>query len=412
MNAVHRPVFSEQERDPKEKITFTVTVKKKWKNLKKGAISTSLFLVTLLIFFHFFLAKTEIKIWPKTEIINLDEKVTADAKANQISSREKVIPGEIFEEQRSASQQFPTSGKALKETNAQGIIRVYNNYDLPQPLVANTRFQPPLEKVLYFRAVKSVVIPAKSYLDVEVKADRPGEDYNIAPSTFSIPGLAGLPQYYSVYGKSASAMTGGFKGEAPKLTEKDLQDAEKILMEKIENEIKSYLNSKTSDDFVILDGGIFQETVEASSSVQVGEQVESFNFNLKVKSKTISFKKSDLESLVKEIVNSKLQDANKKIQPEHLKIDYSLESADKNSGKIVLNLKISAKIYSDIDLISLKRNLFGKPIEETRVLLENQPQIDKVQIKVFPFWLKKNPGKDEKIQIKLNLDPVRSSEKD
>ena len=376
----------------------------------------SLFLIGGAIFLHFVLAKINIEIWPETENLNLDEEVTVNINTEQINLAQSIIPGEAFEAERSISQEFNSSGKEIKEKSAGGIIRVYNNYDLPQTLVANTRFQPALENVIYFRSVKTNVIPAKSYLDIEVKADRPGEEYNIEPATFSVPGLAGLPQYYSVYGKSFSQMTGGFKGLVGQVKEEDLDLAEKSLSEKLKKEAKDYFAAESAkdlisaaedaetDSFIFLDEGFIQEIIEASSSVATGTEADSFSFNLKAKTRAIAFKKSDLDNFVKELIRLKIQDTDKKIEEQSLKIDYSVNKIDLPSGKIILNLKISVKIYADVNQGSVKKALFGKSLKESQLLLESQPFIIKAKLNVFPPWLRRIPENEEKIKIKLNID--------
>ena len=140
-----------------------------------------------------------------------------------------------------------------------------------------------------------MVIPAKGYIDIQVKADRPGEEYNIEPATFSLPGLAGLPQYYSVYGKSSSAMTWGFKGEAPQIKQEDPDEAKKILLEEAGKQIKDDLANKIPENSILLDEATFQEIITASSSAPVGAEVNSFIFDLKIKIKTIVFTRSDLD---------------------------------------------------------------------------------------------------------------------
>lgn len=149
---------------------------KKGSRLKKSLFLAFLFLISGLLFLHFVLAEVNVEILPETENLNLEEKITVDSTIKQLDLASKVVPGKIFETEKSASQQFSSSGKVVKEKNAQGIIRVYNNYNAPQTLVANTRFQPPLDSVLYFRSTKTVVVPAKNYLDIEVKADRSGNN--------------------------------------------------------------------------------------------------------------------------------------------------------------------------------------------------------------------------------------------
>lgn len=396
----HLPPEEEIEKEKK----ITKVKGRKGGRLKKGLFFIFLFLISGLFFLHFVLAKVNIEIWPETENLNLDEKVTVDANVEQLDLISKVIPGEVFETEKSAVQEFSSSGKTLKENNAQGVIRVYNNSDISQTLVATTRFQPPLEKVIYFRTTKTIVVPAKGYLDVEVKADRPGEEYNIDPSTFSIPGLAGGTQYYSVYGKSFSPMTGGFKGQVSQVKQEDLDSAKKGLLEKLKKETKEYLTKESSEEFIFLDEGMSQEIIEASSSVPVRTEAESFNFNLKIKIKAIAFKKSDLDNFIKEFIRLKIQNTDKKVEEKSLKIDYSAGEINTQLVKIILNLKISAKVYSDIDQKALKKALFGKSLKESQTLLENQPGITKSQLKVFPIWLKEIPENEERIKIKLNID--------
>jgi len=350
--------------------------------------------------FHFRWSRAEIEIWPKIQTLNLDTKVTIDVKADKPDFLSQIIPGKIFEEEKLISQKFFSSGKALKEEKARGIIRVYNNYHLPQTLMTGTRFQPSTEKVLYFRTIKRNIIPSKKYLDLEVRAEMAGEEYNIGPSTFSIPGLAGTPQYYSIYGKSFSAMAGGFKGEAKQVTKNDLEEAERVVLKKLKDENKDYIKSKIPPDFVLLDGETSQEIIEATSSAPEGSLADSFDFNLKAKLKAIFYKKSDLDNFVKELVDSRFGKNNRDI---HRKIDvaYFPELKSLESRENILNLKILVKVYSDIDVPNLKSNLTGKSLKEAQFFLGQLIEINKYKIKFFPFWLTKIPENNEKVVIKI-----------
>ncbi len=405
------------ERKDEEKPQLSVegeVLKKSFERKKSGKFkkiigSFSLFLLFIFLLLHFVFSKVEIEIWPQTETLNFEEKVVVDTKTNQLDLNNKIIPGKIFEDSKTISQQFSSTGKTTKELSSQGIIRVYNNYHLSQTLIKNTRFQPPLEKVVYFCSKKTVVIPPKSELDVEVIACLPGgkpavgEEYNIGPSTFSIPGLAGLPQYYSIYGKSFSPMSGGFKGEVLTVSEEDLEKAKKILLEKLEKETKELLKSRFSEEFILLEEGLLKEVIDATSSLPAGAEAEFFNFSLKIGIKIIIFEKAHLNNFVTEFIKLNIQENDKKIQPESLKTDYFFETVDMDSGKMFLNLKISARIYPDIDKNSFKKGISNKSLDEVRLLLKNQPQINRSQVKVFPFWLKKIPDKLEKIKVNLNL---------
>ena len=67
---------------------------------------------------------------------------------------------------------------------------------------------------------------------------------------------------------------------------------------------------------------------------------------------------------------------------------------------------MEAKIYSDIDQTNLKKGLSGKSLAEAELFLENQPQITRVLVKLWPFWVKKAPEDIERIEIRLRVDPA------
>jgi hypothetical protein len=390
----------------KEGPSFKLPEKKKGGGLaKKITILIFLAFVLTVATLHFVFARVRIEIWPETKIISFEEKITADLKketnADLVSS--KTIPAKTVETEKSASQEFPASGKITKEEKAHGKITVFNNYQSSQTLVANTRFQLPSENVMYFRSVKTTVVPAKSQIEIDVVADRAGEEYNIGPSTFSLPGLVGSPQYYSIYGKSFSAMEGGFKGEVPKVTQEDLDRAKNILTEELFNAARETLKNQISTDSVLLDGATKEEVEENSSSVQAGTETKSFSFQLKVKSRALVFSKTDLDDFAREYILNKVA-GDEKIKSDSLQTNYSPESVDFNAGKIILKLNFSAKIYSDIDTNSLKQIIKNKTLTETKTILENQPKVEKVDLKPWPFWVKKVPDNLDRIQVQLSID--------
>lgn len=317
----------------------------------------------------------------------------------------KTIPAQIIDTgEIIASQSFPSSGRVAKEGKAQGKITIYNNYRLSQYLTVNTRFQAPSDIVIYFRSTKAVTVPAKGTIEIDVIADRPGEEYNIEPVTFSIPGLLGSPQYTSIYGKSFSKMEGGFKGEVSKVEKEDLERAKNILVEKLFGETRESLKIKGGDEYILLDDAIKKEILDSSSSLEAGVEAESFVFQAKVKMQALAFKKSDLEDFSNEFIKSKLGEG-QKMKEDSLKIDYSPESVNLNIGKIALKLKFSAKVYSDIDVDSLKKVVSNKSLADAKSILEKQTQVKQVEISAWPFWIKKVPTDVQKIKIELTIDP-------
>ena len=398
---------------------------KKYPRRKWILILTSGILILAGISSYFLLPRVQIEIWPETQTLSFKEKMEVNLQVNQSDFKEKVIPGKVFSNQKSSSQEFSSSGKEVKEGKAKGTIRVYNAYSTSSRTLIPSRFISADGKL--FWSLKTEVIPGAEYekgklvpgyLDIEVQAAEPGEEYNIKPSTFALPALAGSSLYTTIYGKSFSSMTGGFKGEVSQVTQEDLDKAKNILAGQLfEEGIKTLKNdlqpTENSSDFILINEAQSQEITEALSSVKAGEEAEKFNFQVKVDTQALVFKKSDLENFAKELILSQIPQEEpepdsfwlkKKIQAESLKINFNPESIDLKSEKIILNLDITAKIYPDVNEVVLKKSLFGKSLKETQILLAEQPQATKVQVKFWPFWVKKVPQSTGKIRIKLNID--------
>lgn len=390
------------------------TVRFKLTNSKAFLLLIPLFLMIITGVVLTNLAQVEIEIWPKTEALTFKTKVTVDNRVTEVSFLNKAIPGKIFETEKSVSGEFTSSGKSLNSKKAEGTVRVYNNYSQPQTLVANTRFQPPLEKFQpslekgenpWFRSLERITIDAKGYQDVKVIADAAGEKYNITSATFSIPGLAGTSQYTFVYGKSTESMRGGVSKEIAKVVQEDLDNARAELSKKAEEESKAALKSKIPADFDFLGEASRTEVLESFSLAKPGAELEKFNYQVKAKSQALVFKTEDLKKFANEFILSEVA-TGKKLNQESLKINYTTAaSADFEAGKMNLSLDLEVKVYSlTPDEVSLKRALERKPLSEAKVFLENQPEITKVELRSFPFWIKKIPDEEGKIKIKLTLD--------
>jgi len=384
---------------------------KKKRFFLKSLVFCSFFLILIVILGLFLFPKVEVRIWPETEVLILEESLVIDLNIEIPNFDEKNIPGKIFSNEKSISKEFFASGKTLKKEKATGIIRVYNAHSTSSRTLVPSRFVSAEGKL--FWSLKTIVIPGASYekgklvpgeIDVEVQAAEPGEDYNIGPSTFALPALAGSSLYTTIYGRSFSDMSGGFIGEISQISQEDLEKAEAALIEELKKESIELFKITVSKDFILLNETISHEIIESSSSLEIGAETESFEFQIRIKSEGKGFKKSDLENFAKNCINLNMSEG-KILQEESLEINHFLsEQKIDEEGKLVLNLEIKAKVYSNIDLDKLKKALLGKSIKEARIFLENLPEVVKVELKSWPFLKNKIPEDMEEVEVKLMLD--------
>lgn len=376
---------------------------------KKIFLTVFLFLIIGGTLFYFKSQKAEIKIWPETETVKIEKEITIKEGAI-LSFSSQVLPAVALKTESEESQKFPAS-YVSQEKKAEGTIRVYNFYSTTSLVLrAQTRFLSDGGKL--FRAPERIVVPGKKLekgkwlagiLDVKVVAAEPGDSYNIPPSKFSLPGLAGTNLYTLVYGESKEAMKGGFSGKGNQILAEDLEIAEDILTAKIEKANIETLRQKAAEqEQILLEETISHQVIEAVSSERVGENIEEFEFRAKLETNVLSFKKESLERFSKELINAQISE-DEIFWPETLELNWQTKESDLEKGEISLSLEISAKISDKIEKSALVDTLAGKSMSEALFLLKNQ--FEKVEIKISPFWLKRIPKDPQKIELEFILAP-------
>lgn len=389
--------------------------------LARVPIKKSFFFILFILFlggilFNLFFQKADIIIWPEAEVIRFKTNVIVNSEVDKADFSNKTIPGTILSSEKVIFQEFLSSGKFLKATKATGILRVYNAYSTSsQVLITNTRFVSAEGRL--FRSIQRVTIPGGRYekgkfqpglLDIKVIAAEPGPEYNIGPSTFSIPGFAGTVRYTAFYGKSSDSMKGGFREEVSQITQEDLDAALKNVKEKIEKEVENVFKNKISEEFVLIDKAFKIEEQSPIFSNSAGEEGDSFAGEIKVIFKALLFKQLDLKMFIEEFIISEIPE-DKILKTDSLKISYDTETIDLKLSQMTLDLDFSATIYSKISTDFLKNEISGKSLKESKIILAEKPNIIKSEVRLLPFWLRKIPKNFQKIKVELRIDDSTSS---
>jgi len=356
-------------------------------------------------------SKAVVEIWPETSTLELEAHIVLQEAADEVDSIRAILPGRIISTEVSLSQNFHSSGTKVKAERAEGIIRVYNAYSVyDQPLLATTRFVSADGKL--FRTPKRVVISGghyegrelvPGYTDVEIVAAESGEEYNIKPSIFSIPGFAGTEKYTAFYGKSFESMEGGFKAEVSEVTGDDLAEAGNILRDKIAVEAEKSLESILPSGFIMLVDSIKMENVEVEHLAEAHQELDSFVSQIKGEIKVFVVKESDLKDFAGAFIFSNLQDG-KDFNEQSVNIEYYLTAIDLEGGEVALDLNISAQIYSAIDKERLKEDIKDRNPEQIAEFFRSYNDIIRAEAQLSPFWVRKAPAQTQRIEVHILFD--------
>lgn len=256
-------------------------------------------LVILGVIVYATIGSAKITLNPKTQDIDLKLKITASATVDAIDTEFNKIPGQLFEIEKTASQSYPASSEKEVAQKASGTITISNTSNTSQRLVATTRFES--KDGLIFRIPETIMVPAGTTatpgtISSTVYADRAGAEYNIAPTTFTIPGFKDTPRYTQFSAVSKTAMTGGAVGKAKVVSEEDYTKAKAELSASAREQVEQALQEQTGSLKVLNDATI--TVAEPEGNAKVGEASDTLQLSVKASAQVIAFQEEDVLDLV------------------------------------------------------------------------------------------------------------------
>ncbi|MEA4910603.1 hypothetical protein SDC9_07912 [bioreactor metagenome] len=292
-----------------------------------------------------------------------------------------------------------------KEVNqkASGELTIYNNYSSSsQILITNTRFQTSDGKI--FRIGESVTVPGKNgntpgTIKVKVSADTVGADYNISPTTFTIPGFKGTARYEGFYAKSTEPMSGGVSGIVQIVSQDDIDNAKADLSSSIETNIIDQASKINKKDYITLAKAPLITYSDNHNDLMLSDKN---SYELTGAGTILSIKE---DILAKMLTKHALGDAYNELEgvrinnPENL--TFSLDkNTDLNSNIIKVDVSGATRIVWTYDEDNIRASLVNQKLSDLNSILANySSSILSSTLSVAPGWVKKFPSSIERIRL-------------
>jgi hypothetical protein len=355
-----------------------------------------------------FQSKLSLSLLLKQENTEITQDLKVDSLAQMSDFERKVLQGKIFNAQKSLEINQKATGQDERGSKARGIIRVFNKRNPPatKALVVQTRFLSSDGKT--FKALKKIELPAATlengkltpgFLDIEVEAQETGEQYNIGPSKFSVPGLVGSALYYDIWGESASKMEGGSLKAVKKVTAEDLEGAMNALEGQLEEEVKKDLRSQAGQDFLVEDKAVLIDNPEIVCEKKDGDVAEEFKCQGKLKAEGLAVKTSALKDFAYHILSNQISPTTN-FRMETVALSLAPKNVDFESNLMDIELKVTSKIYQNIDKDKLIVEILGKSQDEIEgLILQRYQQVEKTNFDFWPFWVTRCPNNSQRVNI-------------
>ena len=344
----------------------------------------------------------KVEIAPTTNQATIESEFVATASVGD-------LPYEVISVDKVASDSVPAESTETVNQPAQGTIIVENQQPTAQQLIKNTRFETP--SGLIYRIHDSITVPAAKggtpgSLSVTAYADAAGEQYNVGPTTFTIPGLAGSKSFSLVTARSKDAMSGGFSGTRPTVSQAT-RDAETAkLATALETDLASGIKGKIPEGYVLVPGSIFTTTVPQPDQPAAGGNV---TVATKGTATAVIFPSAALaKSIAYKSVGSYAGQPVTLGDVSSLKLTPATASAPVDGQDFPFTLSGSASVVWTVEPDKIAAAVAGKTRDSAQVLLSGFPEIDRASLILRPFWRQTYPADPSKITVTVETSKTAS----
>ena len=340
--------------------------------------------LVLLTVLYFSTLKVTITVTPVSEDISTE--FVVDIVPVPVSASE--IKGIVATGSIGRTQTFVPTGEGSTEMDdiAKGMVTIYNTSSASQTLVKTTRLLTP-EEVL-FRLEEGVTVPAGGSVEAVVYADEVGALGNIAPTTFTIPGLSQSKQAL-IYAESTEVFTGGVRTIAV-VTQTELDTAAETLKSTLVADALSMLRAQAGEenDGVALDVQVVEETY----SIEPGTQAESYEVTLSLVVTAVFYDEEVLKEISEEQLYAEMGQGRQLVSTDEDGMEVSLEKFDVDLGNANLHVVLMGKVMTSRTSDALEiRRFVGMNEQEIQTLLLKEGVATQVRMYCFPFWVHKVP---------------------
>ena len=348
------------------------------------------------------MARMRVTISPKTASLLLDQSVMLfknSTKQGELSFGSITLP-----DKREGV--FASKEKKSVEERARGTIVIFNKSSKSaQVLVASTRLEDPDGRI--YRIPKSVIIPGytmengkvvSGLREVEVVADEPGAEYNIALTDFTIPGFKGSSKFSTIFARSKTEMSGGAIGVRGVISKKEVDDARAELRRQAKAEAEQSLQKKLPPDAFLIIPSVEHVVIKEEVTPGPGEVGDSFTIRLEGEMRAVMLNKNSFENFLADAVP--LHDGAFSFSIKNLaELSYELKGYSFAANSFRLHIRGKAEFEAVVDPELVRVGISEKQISNAAALLGAYPEIARSEVRFRPFWLHRLPRNNERIDV-------------
>ena len=296
--------------------------------------------------------------------------------------------GEVIQSTSTDSVTVPATGTITVNKKSIGTVVIFNNTSASQKLTKGTRLQ--ASNGLIYLLDKAVTVPAKKTVAKKAvpgsvtttfTAEASGEKYNSGPKDFTFPGFKGTAKFDTIYGRSKGSITGGYSGEVPNISQKDLTSDVADATAKMKGTLLSLLKSQADSQEMVIDQDTLQyKIINSEPRLSADKKQAVVTINGSVQAATLL--NASISDAAKSVLGA--QDTN------GFKYEINFASSTVDISKSATDTQMTAtgdvEVKASINKDELAKALENKGKRDALALLQQTKGVTYAQIKIFPFW--------------------------
>lgn len=389
--------------------------KRKLMFIALGLIGGALLIVIYLLAFKF--NYIEVKVSLKTAEIPVEQQVTADPAVQAINTTDLIIPGKVIEDTVGISDgPFDSTGTGATGEKASGFIEIWNLTSAKPIKIAKGTIAQNIANGLKYVIQQDVTVPAADpnnpgnvntfgiAKDVEITAEKFGEDYNITdPPGEKVDFKIGDMNTTDIKGKRFNKIEGGTTEAFVSPSKDDVEKRKKSMTETLTKQGSDKLQLLVPAGYRILTDSIVFKQTDLHTTPAVGEKGDNFNITIEGKVSAIAVSEDDLKAVITELVK-RGQDPTlgSDIQVTTLD-DAAITNVKRTKDKVSFTITSKGSLQSVVTESDIKDQIAGKSPNEVESILLKIDQIESVKTNFtptfLPDFLKRVPTDHDRIRV-------------
>lgn len=234
---------------------------------------------------------------------------------------------------------------------------------------------------------------------VAVTALEPGEGYNIATSSFTIPGeLSNTPI------SSAAAFTGGLEKKVRVITQDDVDTIILKLKKEAKEEALTELTEKSEGQKILTDG-IWEIIKQEGADKKVGTQADSAIATVITEYGVIVFDEATASSIFTATFNNKITENEQIVFPDDDQPVFITKNISDDKRRLDFDISGTAFKVPKIDKKQIAKSITYESRQEAQKILQDKYGAETVESVITPsWWIDKLPFIKQAIRVEYGFD--------